>query len=99
MPSPLSAKAALRHLKELKIGVPGSPDSVTGESDILFEFSVQAVLHTPDRQHFMGDHFCSLVRVNCDTLRALELAALLDEDRRVSVSTLSLSLDVVMDCY
>ena len=56
---------------------------VSGDVPILFEFSIQALLHAPRQHGSLPDFMSSFPRVNKDTIRAMELAALLDEDRKV----------------
>ena len=87
MPTASAAKQALRKLSDLRVEVPYPVEPSDPEPQVEFSFTVHARAHTPKIYFEKADSCAHHQRVEADTARALEIAALLDEDRSVSAET------------
>mmetsp|Transcript_22792 Transcript_22792/g.33284 ORF Transcript_22792/g.33284 Transcript_22792/m.33284 type:complete len:1021 (-) Transcript_22792:386-3448(-) len=90
---------ALRCLRDLRIPIPGPvpSDSTTGEPAAGISFKLQCTIHTVKELAPLPDLFSATRRVGFDTVRAIELASLLDEERGVPTeSNLATTLGVLL---
>lgn len=82
-PTSAAAKQALRKLNELRVEVPYPQDPSEADPVIEFSFTVHARPHMPKLFFEKFESCAHHLRVEADTVRAVELAALLDEDHGV----------------
>ena len=87
MPTAAAAKVALRKLSELRVEVPFPMEPADIEPAVEFFFTVHARPHMPKVYYEKYEGCSHFQRVEADTARALEIAALLDEDRQVAEET------------
>jgi hypothetical protein len=87
MPTVAAAKVALRKLSELRVEVPFPLEPADTEPAVEFAFTVHARPHMPKVYYEKYEGCSRFQRVETDTARALEIAALLDEDRKVAEET------------
>jgi hypothetical protein len=87
MPTVAAAKVALRKLSELRVEVPFPLEPADTEPAVEFAFTVHARPHMPKVYYEKYEGCSHFQRVEADTARALEIAALLDEDRKVAEET------------
>ena len=83
MPTVAAAEQARRKLNDIRVEVPYPMHPNDSEPAIDFAFTVHARPHTP-KVYFEKFESCAhQQRVEADTVRATELAALLDEERSI----------------
>lgn len=83
MPTATAAKQALKELGDLKVDVFEPLEPEDREPVVSFTFTVHAKPHHPKLFFENNIHCAHHLRVEADTVRALELAELLDEERKV----------------
>ena len=94
MGSSASMHEMISVLRDLTVVVPGIPDPVSGVISPGINFKPQATVHSPRQTLEVPACMSHASRVAFDTVRALELAELLDEDKNVpSEQRLSSLLD------
>lgn len=94
MPSSASIKSVQSVLNQLEITVP-SPSSFESETSVSsFSFTIKASIHNVQSIFSKNNYASHYLRVQADTVKALELAYLLDIERKVPEDTrLSTILD------
>lgn len=83
MPTVNAAKQALKELGDLKVDVFEPLEPEDREPVVSFTFTVHAKPHHPKLFYENNIHCAHHLRVEADTVRALELAELLDDERKV----------------
>lgn len=83
MPTVDAAKLALKELADLKVDVFEPLEPEDREPVVSFTFTVHARQHHPKLFFENNIHCAHHMRVQADSVRALELAELLDEERKV----------------
>ena len=97
MPTADSTRKAVKVLRDMEVIVPGvpEPEQLDTKVGILYKFILHAIIHDSNRQRNVIKAFYSHVeRVRMDTIKAKELADLLDELKGVPEAT---RLNTILD--